>query len=103
MPFRFSILIIGGGGGLQPKKTEKTGKKTEKTSPKFEVCGSLRFSRCFVVLFRFFFGPNFDKKFQPFKNHVNNEVLGGQDLHKTHLMPIKPCKCLIKTIVTNKY
>ena len=36
-----------------------------------------------MVLFRFFsvfFGLNFDKKFQPFKNHVNNDVLGGQEL-----------------------
>ena len=32
-----------------------------------------------MVLFRFFFGLNFDKKFQPFKNHVNNEVSGGQE------------------------
>ena len=33
-----------------------------------------------MVLFRFFFGLNFDKKFQSFKNHVNNEVSGGQEL-----------------------
>ena len=81
-------------GGLQPKKTAKNRKKT---SPKFEICGSVRFFfgffrffsvffgffRFFVVLFRFFsvfFGLNFDKKFQSFKNHVNNEVLGGQEL-----------------------
>ena len=81
-------------GGLQPKKNRK---KPKKTSPKFEICGSVRF---FSVFFRFFsvffgifrffsvfcgtfsvfFGLNFDKKFQPFKNHVNNEVLGGQEL-----------------------
>ena len=30
-------------------------------------------------VFSVFFGLNFDKKFQPFKNHVNNEVLGGQE------------------------
>ena len=52
------------GGGLQPKKNEKT-------SPKFEICGSVRFFRYFsvfffrffVILFRFFFGLKFDKKF----------------------------------------
>ena len=41
------------------------------------------FFRFFVVLFRVFsvfFGLNFDKKFESFKNHVNNEVLGGQEL-----------------------
>ena len=81
----------GGGGGLQPKKTEKNRKKT---SPKFEICGSVRFFRLFSVFsvffavffgflwyfFGFFFGLKFDKKFQSFKNHVNNEVLGGQEL-----------------------
>ena len=30
----------GGGGGVQPKKTKKNQKKT---SPKFEICGSVRF------------------------------------------------------------
>ena len=78
-----------GGGGCNPKKP----KKTEKTSPKFEICGSVRFFfgffRYFSVFFGFlwhcfgffdFFGLKFDKKFQPFKNHVNNEVLGGQEL-----------------------
>ena len=69
---------------MQPKKTEK------KTVPnlKFEVAfGFFRFFsvffgflRFYVVLFRFFFGLNFDKKFQPFKNHINNEVSGGQEL-----------------------
>ena len=33
-----------------------------------------------MVLFRFFFDLNFDKKFQSFKNHVKNEVSGGQEL-----------------------
>ena len=70
-----------GGGGLQPKKKTK---KPKKTRPKFEICGSLRFFRYFSVFsvicgtFSVFFGLNFDKKVQPFKNHVNNKVLGGQ-------------------------
>ena len=81
-------------GGCNPKKTEK---KPKKTSPKFEILGSVRFFsvffRFFSVFFGFFgffrffsvfcgtfsvfsvfFGLNFDKKFQPFKNHVNSEV-----------------------------
>ena len=44
------VDLGGGGGGLQPKKTEK---KTEKNSPKFEICGSVRFFPVFSV---FFFG-----------------------------------------------
>ena len=36
-------------GGCNPKKP----KKTEKTSPKFEICGSVRF---FFVFFPVFFG-----------------------------------------------
>ena len=49
--FKAQKLNHGGGGGLQPKK------KTEKTSPKFEICGSvrfLRFFRYFSVFFRYF-------------------------------------------------
>ena len=34
----------------------------------------------FCGTFSVFFGLNFDKKFQPFKNHVNNVVLGCQEL-----------------------
>ena len=55
-----NTTIGGGGGGVA---TQKTRKKTRKTSPKF----------------RFFF-QFLDKKFQPFKNHVNDEVLRGQEL-----------------------
>ena len=99
---------IWGGGGLQRKKYQKKPKK--KTSPKFEICGSVRFFSVFFGILRLFsvfcgtfsvfsvfcgtfsvfsvfcgtfsvfFGLNFDKKFQSFKNHVNNEVLGGQEL-----------------------
>ena len=70
-----------------------TQKKPKKNSPKFEICVAFGFFRCFFGFFRFFryfsvfcgtfsvfFGLNFDKKFQSFKNHVNNEVLGGQEL-----------------------
>ena len=85
------------GGVATQKKPKKTEKKPKKTTPKFEICGSVRFFfgffRLFSVffgIFRFFsvfcgtfsvfFGLKFDKKFQSFKNHVNNEVLGGQEL-----------------------
>ena len=80
----------GGCNPKKPKKTEKNRKKPKKTSPKFEICGSVRFFSVFFGFFRFFsvfcgtfsvfFGLNFNKKFQSFKNHVNNEVLGGQEL-----------------------
>ena len=66
---------------MQPKKTEK---KTKKTVP------NLKFAVAFGFFFQYFsvfcgtfsvlFGLNLDKKFQPFKNHVNNEILGGQEL-----------------------
>ena len=56
-------MASGGGGGLQPKKPVP----------------NLKFAVAFGF-FRFFFGLNFDKKFQPFKNCVNNVVLGGQEL-----------------------
>ena len=39
----------GGGGGATQKKTEK------KNSPKFEICGSLRFFSVFSGFFSFFF------------------------------------------------
>ena len=42
-----------GGGGLQPKKKPK---KPKKTSPKFEICGGVRFFSVFSVFFGFFFG-----------------------------------------------
>ena len=85
---------------MQPKKNRKKNrKKTKKTSPKFEICGSVRFFSVFFGIFRFFsvfcgtfsvfFGLNFDKKFQPFKNHVNNVVLGGQELPNNTLNAYK--------------
>ena len=85
------------GGVATQKKPKKTEKKRKKTSPKFEICGSVRFFPVFSAFFGFFsvffgifrffsvfcgtfsvfFGLNFDKKSQSFKNHVNNEVLVG--------------------------
>ena len=67
--------VMASGGGVA----------TEKTSPKFEICSSVRFFSVFFFgffrgTFSVFFGLNFDKKFQPFKNCVNNVVLGGQEL-----------------------
>ena len=94
------FAFLGGGGVATQKKTEK---KPKKTSPKFEICGSVRFFSVFFGFFRFFFGffsvfcgtfsvffgLNFDKKFQSFKNHVNNEVLGGQELPNNILNAFK--------------
>ena len=100
----------GGGGGCNPKKKPK---KTEKTSPKFEICGSVRFFSVFFGFFRFFrflsvfsvfcgtfsvfFGLNFDKKFQSLKNHVNNEVLGGQELPNNILNAYKALQMSYKS------
>ena len=101
-------------GGLQPKKNRK---KPKKTSPKFEICGSVRFFSVFFGFFRFFsvffgifrffsvfcgtfsvfFGLNFDKKFQSFKNHVNNEVLGGQELPNNILNAYKALQMSYKS------
>ena len=39
-------------GGLQPKKNRK---KPKKTSPKFEICGSVRFFSVFFGFFSAFF------------------------------------------------
>ena len=103
-------------GGLQPKKPKKNRKKT---SPAFEICGSVRF---FFVFFRFFFGffgifrffsvfcgtfsvffgLNFDKEFQSFKNHVNNEVLGGQELPKNILNAYKALQMSYKSYYYQK-
>ena len=90
------------GGGLQPKKKPK---KTEKTSPKFEICGSVRFFRLFSVFcgtLSVFFGLNFDKKFQSFKNHVNNEVLGGQELPNNILNAYKALQMSYKSYYYQK-
>ena len=59
-----------GGGGLQPKKPV----------PNLKFAVAFGFFRFFSWSFSVFFGLNFDKKFQPFKNCVNNVVLGGQEL-----------------------
>ena len=97
-------------GRLQPKKPKKT-------SPKFEICGSVRFFfgffSVFFGFFRFFryfsvfsvfsgtfsgfFGLNFDKKFWPFKNHVNIKVLGGQELPNNTLNAYKALQMSLKS------
>ena len=98
-------------GRLQPKKPKKT-------SPKFEICGSVRFFFGFFFryfsfffgffgIFRFFsvfsgtfsgfFGLNFDKKFWPFKNHVNIKVLGGQELPNNTLNAYKALQMSLKS------
>ena len=78
-----------GGGGVATQKTEKK-------QSHIEICGSVpfffgifwvfsvffgifRYSSVFCGTVSVFFGLNFDNKFQPFKNHVNNEILGGQE------------------------
>ena len=111
---RYLCFLEYRGGGLQPKKNPKNRKKTEKTSPKCEICGSVRFFsvsfgifRVFSVFFGFFsgflsyffgfFGLNFDKKFQPFKNHVNNEILGGQELPNNTLNALKALQMSYKS------
>ena len=77
-------------GGLQPKKNRKKPVPNLKFAVAFGFFGFFRFFSAFFGFFRYFsvfcgtfsvfFGLNFDKKFQSFKNHVNNEVLGGQEL-----------------------
>ena len=96
------------GGGCNPKN-RKNPKKTVpnlKFAVAFGFFGFFRFFSVFwyflvffgffsvfVVLFRvffrFFFGLNFDKKFQPFKNYVSNEVLLGQELSNNTLNAYK--------------
>ena len=77
----------GGGGGCNPKKPKKIEKKPVPNLKFVVAFGFFGFFRYFLVFFRFFsvffgflwyffgfFGLNFDKKFQPIKNHVKNEV-----------------------------
>ena len=103
-----------GGGGLQPKKTEKTEKKPVpnlKFAVAFGFFGIFRYFSAFFgffsvffgffgflwYFFGFFFGLNFDKKFQSFKNHVNNEVLGGQELPNNILNAYKALQMSYKS------
>ena len=108
------ILGGGGGGGLQPKKPKKNRKKPV-PNLKFAVAfGFFRFFSVFSVFFRFFsfffrffsvfrgtfsvfFGLNFDKKFQSFKNRVNIEVLGGQELPNNILNAFKALQMSYKS------
>ena len=92
--------IFWGGGDCDPKKPEK------KQILKFAVAFVFfpvffGFFRFFLWYFFCFFGLYFDKKFQPFKTHVNNEVLRGQESpNNTH--NAYSCKCVIKAIITNR-
>ena len=105
------------GGVATQKKPKKTEKKRKKPVPnlKFAVAfgffsvffGFFRFFRFFFGIFRFFsvfcgtfsvfFGLNFDKKFQSFKNHVINEVLGGQELPNNILNAYKALQMSYKS------
>ena len=110
----------GVGGVATQKKPKKTEKNRKKPVPnlKFAVAfgffrffsvffGFFRFFSVFFGIFRFFsvfcgtfsvfFGLNFDKKFQSFKNHVNNEVLGGQELPNNILNAYKALQMSYKS------
>ena len=109
-------------GGCNPKKTEKNRKKPV-PNLKFAVAfgffrffsvffGFFRFFSVFFGIFRFFsvfcgtfsvfFGLNFDKKFQSFKNHVNNEVLVGQELPNNILNAYKALQMSYKSYYYQK-
>ena len=99
----------GGGGGCNPKKTEK---KRKKPVPNLKFAVAFGFFRFFFGIFRYFsvycgtfsvfFGLNFDKKFQSFKNHVNNEVLGGQELPNNILYAYKALQMSYKSYYYQK-
>ena len=114
------ISITNFGGVATQKKPKKTEKNRKKPVPnlKFAVAfgffrfflvffGFFRFFSVFFGIFRFFsvfcgtfsvfFGLNFDKKFQSFKNHVNNEVLGGQELPNNILNAYKALQMSYKS------
>ena len=88
------------GGGLQPKKNRKKPVPNLKFVLAF---GFFSFFRYFSVFFGFlwyffvFFGLNFNKKFQPFKNHVNKEVLGVQELPNNTLNAYKALQMSYKS------
>ena len=81
-----NCVSLGEGGRNYPKKRKKPKKPLQNLKFAVAFGVSFRFFRPFSVFFGFlwyffgFFGLNFDKKFQSFKNRVNNEVLGGQEL-----------------------
>ena len=88
--FLFKTFLYWGGGGCNPKK------KRKKPVPNLKFAVAFVFFRYFSVFFGFlwyffgfFFGLNYGKKFQSFKNHVNNEVLGGQELPNNTLNAYK--------------
>ena len=99
---------------MQPKKTEKK-PKNPVPNLKFAVAfgffsvffgifrlfsvffGFFRYFSVFCGTFSVFFGLNFDKKFQSFKSHVNNEVLGGQELPNNILNAYKALQMSCKS------
>ena len=83
-------------GGCNPKKPKK---KTKKPVLNLKFAVALGFFRFFCGTFSVFFGLNFDKKFQPFKNHVNNEVLGGQELPNNTLNAYKALQMANKSYI----
>ena len=91
LPVSSQLLWHMGEGGVATQKNRKKPVPNLKIAVAFGFFGFFRlfsvffgFFRCFSFFFRFFFGflwyffgffgLNFDKKFQSFKNHVNNEV-----------------------------
>ena len=99
----------------KPKKKPKKPVPNLKFAVAFAFFGFFRFFSAFFGFFRFFFGIfrfffsvfcgtfsvffglNFDKKFQSFKNHVNNEVLGGQELPNNLLNAYKALQMSYKS------
>ena len=81
-------------GGLQPKKNRKKPVPNLKFAVAF---GFFQYFSVFCGTFSVFFGLNFDKKFQSFKNHVNNEVLGGQELPNNILNAYKALQMSYKS------
>ena len=63
----------------------------------FGFFGFFRYFSVFCGTFSVFFGLNFDKKFQSFKNHVNNDVLGGQELPNNTLNAYKALQMSYKS------
>ena len=90
------VFLTDNNGGVA---TQKNRKKPKKPVPNLKFAVAFGFFSVFFGIFRFFsvfcgtfsvfFGRNFDKKFQSFKNHVNNEVLGGQELPNNTLNAYK--------------
>ena len=68
--------------GCNPKKRKNRKKPVPNLKFAVAFCFFLVFFgfSVFVAYFFGFFGSELRQKFHPFKNHVNNEVLGGPEL-----------------------